>query len=103
MSPATQPAPPSRHHARSSVLAILVILAMLGGALGCRSLAEASASAPPGVAEPAAQPPQERLRSGPGDRQGSSGGASGVADGRLPDWVTAFHDTYPAVANLDPD
>lgn len=82
MSP-TRPAPTAPRRPRSPLLAVSVVVTVLVAVLGCRSLTQASAVAPPRVAEPL-------------------GHSSGVAGGRVPDGTTAFDDTYPAVANLDP-
>jgi zinc D-Ala-D-Ala carboxypeptidase len=92
----SQPAPRTGRRARSTVLAVLVVVAALVGVLGYRSLAGSSSSATaPIVAEPSTHRPHDSLR---GDRHG----ALGVADGEVPDGVTVFDDAYPAVANLDP-
>ncbi|WP_079135096.1 MULTISPECIES: M15 family metallopeptidase [Streptomyces] len=53
--------------------------------------ASASASGPPAAAPPDSTPPR-----------GGPGGGVGAADGVVPDGVTVFDDTYPAVAELDP-
>ena len=105
--PRVQPAPTARHRPRSTLLAVLAVVAALVGVLGCRAPAAASAGAPPSVAAPAAHAPHEGLRGDvslhpPGEPAGDTLRALGRADGRLPDGVTAFDDTQPAVANLDP-
>ena len=98
-----QPAPTARHCRRSTVLSVLAVVVALVGILGCRSPAGASAVQPPGVASPASPPAHERLPELPGAPQVSTGGVLGVVDGHVADGVTVFDDTYPAVANLDPD
>ncbi len=59
------------------------------------------------VASPASQPSLDQPRDDVARRptrtpSAEGGGALGVADGRVPDGVTAVDDGYPAVANLDP-
>jgi hypothetical protein len=105
----SQPAPRTGRRARSTVLAVLVVVvAALVGVLGYRSLAGSSSSATaPIVAEPSTHRPHDSLRGDrpgdlPGQPQGDRHGALGVADGEVPDGVTVFDDAYPAVANLDP-
>src|SRR4029450_767126 len=104
----SQPAPRTGRRARSTVLAVLVVVAALVGVLGYRSLAGSSSSATaPIVAEPSTHRPHDSLRGDrpgdlPGQPQGDRHGALGVADGEVPDGVTIFDDAYPAVANLDP-
>jgi D-alanyl-D-alanine carboxypeptidase len=104
----SQPAPRTGRRARSTVLAVLVVVAALVGVLGYRSLAGSSSSAPsPIVAEPSTHRPHDSPRGDrpgdlPGQPQGDRHGALGVADGEVPDGVTVFDDAYPAVANLDP-
>jgi len=110
----SQPAPRTGHRARSTVLAVLIVVAALVGVLGYRSLAGSSATAPVS-AEPSTHRPHDGLREDrpgdiagqpqgnlPGQPQGDRPGAFGVADGEVPDGVTVFDDAYPAVANLDP-
>jgi D-alanyl-D-alanine carboxypeptidase len=102
-----EPARPAARRTRSTFLAVLVV-AVLVGVLGCRSLAGLSTSAAsPVVPEPSAHTSHERLqRDVPGDPPGRLRGdrrhAIGVADGQVPDGVTVFDDSYPAVTNLDP-
>jgi zinc D-Ala-D-Ala carboxypeptidase len=105
----SQPAPRTGRCARSTVLAVLVVVvAALVGVLGYRSLSGSSSSATaPIVAEPFTHRPHDSLRGDrpgdlPGQPQGDRHGALGVADGEVPDGVTVFDDAYPAVANLDP-
>ena len=86
-----------RGRTRSTVLAALVV----GSAalLGYQSLAASSSSATsPVSAAPVALPPHESLH---GDPPGALG-ALGAADGVVPDGVTVFDGSYPAVARLDP-
>ncbi len=47
-------------------------------------------------------PPASSRSSTPSGPAAGPGGAAGVADGVVPDGVTVFDDTYPAVAELDP-
>jgi len=104
----SQPASRTGRRARSTVLAVLVVVAALVGVLGYRSLSGSSSSATaPIVAEPFTHRPHDSLRGDrpgdlPGQPQGDRHGALGVADGEVPDGVTVFDDAYPAVANLDP-
>jgi hypothetical protein len=101
----SQPARTAGGRARSTVLAVLVVvLAALVGVLGYRSLADPSSSAtPPIVAEPSTHRPYGSLRGDlPSRPRGDRHGALGVADGDVPNGVTVFDDDYPAVANLDP-
>lgn len=106
-----QPALRTGRRVRSTILAVLIVVAALVGVLGYRSLAGSSAAATsPIVAEPSTHRPHASLRGGrPGDLRGQPSqpqskrhGALSVADGELPDGVTVFDDDYPAVANLDP-
>src|SRR5512132_2479492 len=104
----SQPATRTGRRARSTVLAVLVVVAALVGVFSYRSLAGSSSSATaPIVAEPSTHRPHDSLRRDrpgdlPGQLQGDRHGALGVADGEVPDGVTVFDDAYPAVANLDP-
>lgn len=90
------------------------VIALMAVLSGC-SPEEASAGAPPSVAKPLARassertpdaaslhPPGERPGRLPDEPPGPAHGASGVADGQLPDGVEPFDDTYPAVTRLDP-
>ena len=86
---------------------MLFVIAALTGVVGCRSLAAASAGAPSSLAATSGRTAQERLRDDvaghpPAESGGDTLGALGVADGRVPDEVTSFDDTYPAVGRLDP-
>src|SRR5262245_35155958 len=103
-----QPAPRTGRRVRSTILAVLVVVAALVGVLCYHSLTGSSSSATaPIVAEPSTHRAHgtlrdDRLGDRPGQPQGDSHGALGVADGEVPDGVTIFDDAYPAVANLDP-
>jgi zinc D-Ala-D-Ala carboxypeptidase len=79
----SRPAQTARRRTRSTILAVLVVVAALIGALGYQSLAS-SAAPPLGVLH------------------GDHHDALGEADGVVPDGVTVFDDESPAVANLDP-
>jgi hypothetical protein len=94
----SEPARRAGRRTRSTILPVLVVLsAALLGVLGYESLAGSSSSPRSFIAaEPDALRPHE---SPPGDLPG----ALGEADGVVPDGVTVFDDTIPAVANLDPD
>jgi zinc D-Ala-D-Ala carboxypeptidase len=99
-----QPAPRTDRRARSTVLAVLIVVgAALVGVLGYRSLADSSSATAPIIAEPSTHRPHGSLRGDlPGRPRGDRHDALGVADGEVPDGVTVFDDAYPAVAKLDP-
>src|SRR5690349_8741996 len=79
------------------LLALVVVSAALLGVAGCQSLVAPTSPETPHLS--AAPAPPSRLPEGlRGDRHG----ATGEADGVVPDGVTVFADEYPAVANLDP-
>src|SRR6478752_6016034 len=117
--PSSTPAQTARHHPHSTILsalAVVAVVAALAAVGGCGSLAEVSAAAPPRVASTTPRPspshPSRPSRTSDervgadadADRpEGPTGGALGVADGRVPDGATVLDDQYPAVANLDPD
>jgi zinc D-Ala-D-Ala carboxypeptidase len=86
-----------RRRTRSDILAALALIsAALVGVLGYQSSAVSSPSATsPLTAVPLAHRPQDSL-------PGGDHGAPDEADGVVPDGVTVFDGTYPAVANLDP-
>jgi D-alanyl-D-alanine carboxypeptidase len=79
----SKPAPATRRRTGSTSLAVLVVLSVFAGVLGCGALTGSSLSAA-------------------GRLQGHRLAALGVADGEVPDGVTAFDGEYPGVANLDP-
>jgi hypothetical protein len=94
-----------RHRRRSALPTVLGIVIVLVGVTACRAPAGGSA-APPGVAEPSVHASYERIRAtaslhAPGELTGDTHGL-GVADGRLPDGVTAFDTGFPALSKLDP-
>src|SRR6476659_8326104 len=115
--PSSKPVQTARHRPDSTSLSVLAVVAALAAVGGCGSLAEVSAAAPPRVASTTPRPsaPHAARPSHPSrtsDEQGGAdadrpggptGGALGVADGRVPDGATVFADQYPAVANLAPD
>jgi len=117
--PSSKPPQTARHRPHStilSVLAVVAVVAALAAVGGCGSPAEVAAAAPPRVASTTPRPspshPSRPSRTSDervgadadADRpEGPTGGALGVADGRVPDGATVFADQYPAVANLDPD
>ena len=80
----------------------------LMGAIGCRSLAGSpSSAASPTAAATSLKHSHRPLRGlvpddPPGQLPGNRHGGLGVADGEVPDGVTAFDDGYPAVSKLDP-
>lgn len=97
--PHHQPVSSRGRGARSTTVAVVVVVAALAGVIGCRSLAGSSS---PAVSPVAVEPGARSL-----DRRGDPpdqppGQHIGVADGEVPDGVTVFDDGYPAVANLDP-
>ncbi|QEU97919.1 peptidase M15 [Streptomyces kanamyceticus] len=80
------------------VLGLAAALAVLAGAIGLQlsKSSSTSAAAPPSSARsPGA--------SAPAGARDPSRGAVGEADGVVPDGVTVFDDTVPAVSRLDPD
>jgi len=104
---------PARRSTRSTLLALLVVVATLMGVLGGCCLTGWSLPASPSARQaqsinveqatalPSRGPlavagdiPEQTKRVGPG--------AIGVADGAVPDGVTVFDNGYPAVTNLDP-
>lgn len=98
---------------RRSGAAGLALGAVLLGLAGCASLGESAPAAHAGAVRTSARvDPATRHRpdqaSGdlPAGQQGrlrSTGQAAvGTADGEVPDGVTVFDDTYPAVTRLDP-
>lgn len=93
-----QPEPKSGRRARSTVLALAVLVALVSLA-GCWSAA--ASSAPP--ASPSAVKTQSAVSPGPPGRlQASRSSRVGIADGKVPEGVTVFDNAYPAVAKLDP-
>lgn len=106
----SQPALAVGRRTRSTTVAVLVVVALMGG-IGCRSLAGSpSSAASPTVAAPSVKRSHEHLLGvvpddPPGqlqaDRHGGHGGL-GAADGEVPDGVTPFDAQYPAVSKLDP-
>jgi hypothetical protein len=87
---------------------VAVIAALLGFG-GCHSLARPSLSAAsPVLSEPSAHPWRGRLHGyipadPPGPFHGGRHHALGVGDGEVPDGVTVFDHSYPAVTKLDQD
>jgi D-alanyl-D-alanine carboxypeptidase len=103
----SQPARTARGRTRSTFFAVLIVVAVLMGVVGCRSPAGLSSGASPSVAEPSAHLTHKRLHGDipgdpPGRPQGDHHHGLGVADGEVPDGVTVFDCKYPAVAKLDP-
>ncbi|GHH44992.1 M15 family metallopeptidase [Streptomyces candidus] len=75
--------------------AVLAVITPVLGHQGPTSPPASSSSLPP------AQPPPA---GGPAERPGSGPrAAAGRADGVVPEGVTVFDDTFPAVSRLDPD
>jgi hypothetical protein len=103
----SQPALAVGRRTRSTTLAVLVVVALIG-VIGCRSLAGSpSSAASPTVPEPSVKHSHEHLRGvvpddPPGQLQGVRHRGLGVAAGEVPDGVTAFDAQYPAVSKLDP-
>ena len=99
-----QPNPTPGRRTRSSILAAVVVVAALVGVVGCRSLVGSSLPAVSGVDEaPSAHRSLDRLGGGvPGSPAFDRHQRVGVADGAVPDGVTVFDTSYPAVAKLDP-
>ena len=106
---------PTAPHTRAAPAAVFGAVVALMAVLGGCSQQDASAGARSGTTRPAAHPSPERGRDGaslhpPGERPGRlpdeppgpAHGASGVADGQLPDGVEPFEDGYPALTRLDP-
>src|SRR5689334_10668466 len=85
---------------RSTVLALLLTVAALTGLVGWRSVASSSSG---GASDVAGASAHDASFDPPGDLPVDRHGALGLADGELPDGVTAFDDEYPAVAELDPE
>ena len=100
---------PSSQHRRHGPVADRPSLARPGrrrrahGFLGCRSPAphggRTTRRRVAGVARRARAPPRRPRR----PSATAPAASLGVADGRVPDGVTVFDDSYPAVANLDPE
>ena len=104
-------------HTRTSLGAVVCVVAALVGVAGCSSSTEGSTHAPPriaafGVVEPSPRGSSGQLRSDvsaypPGELRRVASGppgaadAVGVSDGHLPDGVEVF-DSYPGLKNLDP-
>jgi hypothetical protein len=103
----SQPARALVRRTRSTTFAVLVVVALVG-VIGCRSLAGSpSSAASPTVAEPSAKHSHKHLHGivpddPPGQLQRDRHGGLGVADGEVPDGVTALDAHYPAVSKLDP-
>ena len=79
---------------RIRVAGLLVVIAAIAAALGYQSLASSSSTA---------ASPIDVLRGELRGLRSEHRGASGEADGALPDGTTVFDDEIPGVANLDPD
>jgi D-alanyl-D-alanine carboxypeptidase len=97
------------------LIAVVVVIAAVTGALGYQTLAVWSPSATsdaPTRSAPATSPatpdrqaddvPRRPPPPGSDVRDRDRPGAVGEADGVVPDGVTVFDDEFPAVANLDP-
>lgn len=99
-----QPNPTPGRRTRSSILAAVVVVAALVGVVGCRSLVGSSLPAVSGVDEaPSAHRSLDRLGGGvPSSAAFDPQQRVGVADGAVPDGVTVFDNSYPALAKLDP-
>ncbi|MEU3336996.1 M15 family metallopeptidase [Streptomyces sp. NPDC002144] len=82
--------PPRRIHRLLAVVLAVVVLSAVIAAL-CYQLPRSASSSFSSHASLSAP------------RRGGHGGALGEADGVVPDGVTVFDDTVPAVAKLDPD
>jgi zinc D-Ala-D-Ala carboxypeptidase len=103
MSSYSRPACSAGHRLRSTILAVLVVVAALVGVLGCRSLVSSLSGSSTSLAKPSAHRPHDRHPGDPpGQRQGGDHHELGVADGEVPDDITVFDNAYPAVAKLDP-
>jgi len=108
------PTTPIRGRARSSLVplvSVATVVVCLGGLLGCRAPLDAVTQAAPRVESSSSQSsPQPVLQVPdvpgvprvPDAPHGGTTDRLGVAGGRLPDGVTVFDDSYPAVAELDP-
>lgn len=92
-------------------MTVLVLGVVLGGTAGCGSSTVRPAASPSTSAELSGhlsierlhrQASSEVLEVSPGRLQSRGQAALGAADGVLPDGVTVFDDTQPAVVNLDP-
>ena len=111
-----EPVRTAARRTRSTILASVVVSAVLLGVLVHQSLASSSFSAAspidilpggPVLALPGVEPEQRTPEAPPGPRHDRSDHRLPVvglreADGVVPDGVTVFDDQYPAVANLDP-
>jgi hypothetical protein len=99
--PHSHPATSIGIRTRSAVFAgLVVVIAALLGVVGHTSWGSGSPSAtPPFAPKPSLSPRVDRLHI---DRDQAPSGRVGVADGAVPDGVTVFDNSYPAVANLDP-
>ncbi|MFE9388414.1 M15 family metallopeptidase [Streptomyces sp. NPDC006784] len=96
--PAGKPPPGVR---RLTVVGLTAVLAVAGvTAGGAAVLNPRTSKSAPLVPDPSSRSAAAPPDSGPS--HGGPGAAAGVADGVLPDGVTVFDDTYPAVAELDP-
>ena len=108
------PTPSIRGRLRSSLvllLSVATVVVCLSGLPGCHAPVDALTQAAPRVESSSSRPSPQRVRQVtdvpgvphvPDAPQGGTTGRLGVAGGRLPDGVTVFDDSYPAVAGLDP-
>ncbi|MFE9336800.1 M15 family metallopeptidase [Streptomyces sp. NPDC007063] len=107
--PAGKPPPGVRRLTVVGLTAVLAVAGVTAGGAAVLNLrtsksaplvpdSSSHSAAPSGSAagSSAAAPPDS------GPSHGGPGAAAGVADGVVPDGVTVFDDTYPAVAELDP-
>jgi D-alanyl-D-alanine carboxypeptidase len=85
----------------SAILAgLVVVIAALLGVVGHTSWGGGSPSVTSPMARtPSLSPTLDRLHT---DRDQAPSRSLGIADGAVPDGVTVFDNSYPAVANLDP-
>jgi D-alanyl-D-alanine carboxypeptidase len=98
-----QPNPTPGRRTRSSILAAVVVVAALVGVVGCRSLVGVSLPAVSGIDEaPSVDRSLDRLDGRvPGSPAFDRHLRVDVADGAVPDGVTVFENSYPAVAKVD--
>ncbi|GAA2324411.1 M15 family metallopeptidase [Streptomyces kunmingensis] len=83
----------------AAIAAIAAVAAITAG-LGRQTRSASNSADPPPAAAPSSQPSSA---ASPHASHGGRGGAPDAADGVVPDGVTVFDDTVPAVARLDPD
>ncbi|WP_372346156.1 M15 family metallopeptidase [Streptomyces sp. KL116D] len=82
---------------------VAVVAAITAVLVHATSTSTSSTAAPPRGTAAAESPPGTGSAPSPHTGRRQLGGGLGEAGGAVPDGVTVFDDTLPAVANLDPD